>query len=107
MNFKCEQTETVRTIRIYGDINKFELQGLKSNFADLKSLSELVVDLADVDFAGSDFLNLLLDIRHQYPNDYVKIVFLNPNELLQELFEMTGLDQVYRIRIEISEAVIA
>ena len=107
MNFKCEQAENIRTIRIYGDLNKFELQGLKNSLLDLKSLSEVAVDLTEVDFAGSDFLNLFLDIKHHYPSDYGKIVFINPNELIQELFEMTQLNRLYRVRKEQAEAVSA
>ena len=103
MNFKCEQSGSVKTIRIYGDINKFELQGLKASLMDLKAQSEVVVDLSDVDFAGSDFLNLFIDIRRHFPFDFTKIVFLNPNELIQELFRMTHLDSVYRIREEAME----
>jgi anti-anti-sigma factor len=107
VNFKCEQTGSVRTIRIYGDINKFELKGLKESLAELMALTEVVIDLAEVDFAGSDFLNLFLDIRHYFPSDSGKIVFVNPNELIQELFEMTQLNKVYRIRKGVQEAVSA
>lgn len=101
MNYKSEQIGSIRTIRIFGDINKYELQGLKNNLLDLKTLSEVIVDLSEVDFAGSDFLNLFIEIKHHFPLDYTKIVFLNPNELVQELFQMTHLDGVYRIRIEV------
>ncbi len=107
MNFKCEQIGTRRIIRINGDINKFELNGLKSSLQELKSFSEVVVDMTDVDFAGSDFINLFIDIRHYYPSDFAKIVFLNPNALIQELFQMTHLDSVYRIREEEMETVVA
>jgi anti-anti-sigma factor len=105
VNFKSEETGGIRTIRIYGDINKFELQGLRQSLADLKPLSEAVIDLTEVDFAGSDFLNLFLDIRHHQPADFGKIVFVNPNELVQELFEMTQINKLYRVRQIAQEAV--
>jgi len=97
MNLICERKGLVLLVRIFGDINRFELTGLKQCLMDLKNLREAIVDLAEVDFAGTDFVNLLVEMKNSFPLDYHKIIIQNPNELVTELLALTQLDRLFKI----------
>lgn len=97
MNVICEQKERTLRIRVHGDINRFELASLKRALSAASEMEEVVLDLSEVDFAGSDFINLLLEARHVDPDHFNRILVLNPTELVEELIDLSGLRPILRV----------
>ena len=99
MNITVERKESVKTVRVIGDINRNELAALRGEFKDLPLLKSLIVDLAEADFAGTDFINLLVELRRTYSTYIRKLILRNPNELIQDLLEISQMSRVLMIEI--------
>jgi anti-anti-sigma regulatory factor len=97
VNLTCEDFEKTRNIRVFGDLNRLELSMLEKCLRDLGGVDRVEIDLTEADFAGTDFINLLVEVRRRRPEDSAKIVFVNPNDLITELMTLTQLNLVYRI----------
>jgi anti-sigma B factor antagonist len=57
----------------------------------------LAVDMADVEFMGSSGLNVLVDVLKECRELGVDLVIQAPIGRVVRVFEMTGLDKVFRI----------
>jgi len=54
-----------KRLEIQGDINKLDLEQLSRHVAASREAAAIVLDLSGVLFAGSDFLNFLVDLRQR------------------------------------------
>ena len=97
MQIKITQSGAKMILQIEGDINKFEIDRLKRALIDIRSFSEIVLDLSKVYFASSPLINLLIGIKIRHPKDYQKIKLLKPSDLILELFALTQIDRMYEI----------
>ncbi len=97
MNIVVERNGQVKTIRVFGDINRNELNILRMEFADIVSAKKLLLDLSETDFAGTDFINFLVEMRHSYASQINKLSILNPNELIEDLLALSNLDKLILI----------
>ncbi|MFH0919921.1 MAG: STAS domain-containing protein [Fibrobacterota bacterium] len=86
-----------KRLEIQGDINKLDLVRLSGHLDASREAASIEIDLTGVLFAGSDFLNFLVDLRNHRPEIARKVALYNPNEVITELLSMTQLDQVFAI----------
>jgi anti-anti-sigma factor len=99
VNIIVERKDSVKTVRVFGDINRNELAALKGEFKDLPLLKSLIVDLAEADFAGTDFINLLVELRRTYSTYIRKFIIRNPNELIQDLLDISQMSKLFMIEM--------
>jgi ABC-type transporter Mla MlaB component len=101
MNIIVERKDSTKTVRVFGDINRHELLVLKAEFKELSALRSFILDLTEADFAGTDFVNLLAELRRVYSTIFSRVLIKNPNELIQDLLQISQLDKVVAIsRVE-------
>jgi len=86
-----------KTVRIEGQFNRLDRLALIAELKNFEQYDKFFIDLTDTSFLTTHFFNILADIRSRYPEDYKKIIILNPNEMLQEIFEITHLNRVYKL----------
>ncbi len=81
---------TKLTVAIHGRVDtKTSPQLEKELLSSLDGVTELILDFADVEYISSDGLRTLLNVyRTMYGNGNMKVI--HPNELVQEVFEVTG-----------------
>jgi anti-anti-sigma regulatory factor len=85
-------------LEIEGDINKLDLKQLQMQLELCGHAKSIELDLTAVIFAGSDFLNFLVNLRRRRPEIAARLEIINPNDVISELLEMTQLDRTYRVR---------
>lgn len=95
MKIKIEKGEGVKVIKITGDIIMQEIKKFEKVTEDLGGVNEIHVDLSEVSYANSSFLNLLINIKNKYPKKKIKIV--NPNDFLLELLSITDFKSFFEI----------
>jgi anti-anti-sigma factor len=89
-----------KRLEVQGDINKADLVQLHSVMEASAEAAAIELDLTGVLFAGSDFLNFLVDLRKHQPAVARKITLHNPNEVIAELLAMTQLDRVFAVHTD-------
>jgi len=97
MNITVERRETGKTVRVFGDINRHELTSLKTELKEISSVKSFIVDLTEADFAGTDFINMLAELRRIYSPFIRRLTLRNPNELIQDLLDISQLSSVFAI----------
>ena len=58
----------------------------------------LVVDMTDLEFIASSALRQLVAAKKRQPAGGVDIVLAGMNEVVRDVFDVTGLDEVFTIR---------
>jgi anti-anti-sigma factor len=96
MNLTISNKDNVKVIRITGEINLKELGKVENALHDVSDLEQIHIDLTKVTYTNSSFLNIIIMAKDKYPDK--KIVILNPNALVMELLNLTGIEQVVEIR---------
>ena len=61
-------------------------------------LSELILDLASLEYVSSAGLRVLLGAHKQMQKQQGELVILNVNEVVMEVFEVTGFADIFTIR---------
>ena len=64
---------------------------------DLDGLKELVLDFTDVEYLSSAGLRALMSCQKKLKAVDGSLTVKNPNEMVQDVFELTGFDKILRI----------
>ena len=97
MTYKTKIEKDVKTISISGSIDKLDNFELRREFLPLNRFSKICVDLTDVVFLDSGFVNLMTELRRMDDEEVSRIVLVNPNENISELFRMLALEETVEI----------
>jgi anti-anti-sigma regulatory factor len=110
MEYQVAEQGTLRNVKLGNGFNRSDCGTFKGFFKNIEKLSRLTIDLSNLEFAGTDFINALIAMRRAYLNDIYKLVLLNPNESLLELFTITNTSAAFNLETSFagsSQAVLA
>jgi len=95
MDLKITKKKDIKVIKVFGEINLFELQKVEDALTDVYDFEQIHIDMTKVSYTNSSFLNIIIMIKDKHPEKTIKI--LNPNELVMELLNITGVENLVEI----------
>lgn len=97
LEIKQEQNGTALTLYLTGRLDTITAPQLEQYLQGvMDGVQELVLDFAGLVYLSSAGLRVLLKIRKQMDNRG-NLVVRHPNEMIQEVFEMTGFADILTI----------
>ncbi len=95
-----------RVVSIYGELDLWRAPELQSELLDAidDPTSGIVVDLTGTTFIDSTVVGVLLDVRKRLLRDGRRLALVCVDRNLVKLFEITGLDRIFRIVPSVAEA---
>lgn len=97
MNIQQEKTGSTLTLKLEGRLDTATAPQLESCLNDvLKDITSLVLDFSALEYISSAGLRVLLSAQKRM-NKQGKMVIRNVNEVINEVFEMTGFADILSI----------
>lgn len=97
MEIKMNKEETKLTVEIVGRLDTLTSPDLEKELEPaLEGVTELVMDLKDLDYISSAGLRVLLGAA-QIMEDQGEMKVINPNEAVMDVFSVTGFDDILNI----------
>lgn len=97
MNIQQEKTGSTLTLKLEGRLDTATAPQLESCLNDvLKDTTSLVLDFSALEYISSAGLRVLLSAQKRM-NKQGKMVIRNVNEVINEVFEMTGFADILSI----------
>jgi anti-anti-sigma factor len=84
-------------IRIAGNIDRLHIDKLRQYLCDLRPYDKVDLDLAEVKFIDTAFINLLVELKNSTASAVRKIRLLNPDENISSLLQLCQLDKLYAV----------
>jgi anti-anti-sigma factor len=97
MTYETKIEDNIKTITISGSIDKLDNYELKREFLPLNRFSKIIVDLTEVVFLDSGFVNLMLELRKMDSGMASRIRLVNPNGNIAEIFRLLSLESFFEI----------
>ena len=86
------------TVAIKGRLDTFTAADFTEQLAgDFEGLKELVLDFTDLEYLSSAGLRALMSCQKKLKAVDGSLTVKNPNEMVQDVFELTGFDKILRI----------
>lgn len=98
MNIKLEQNGSVAKIALEGRLDTNTAPELESKLDELDGVNNLEFDFTDLVYISSAGLRVLLAAQKKMNAADGSMTILNPNELINEVFEATGFDEILNIK---------
>ncbi len=98
MDIKLEKNGQTAKIALEGRLDTNTAPELESKLGELDGITELDFDFADLVYISSAGLRVLLAAQKKMNAADGKMVIRNPNELINEVFEATGFDEILDIQ---------
>ncbi len=84
-------------VKLDGRLDTATAPALEAELANsLDGITELVFDFADLEYISSAGLRVLVRFRNELANK-ARVRIINANEIVQEVFEVTGLKNVLAV----------
>lgn len=97
MQISTEKENSKLTVTVSGRIDTATAPELeKYVFDHMEGITEMALDLADVEYVSSAGLRALLQI-HKNMSKQGKLKLLNINTAVKEIFDMTGFSRIFTI----------
>jgi anti-sigma B factor antagonist len=92
--FETRQRGTAAHVRLVGELDLAEVEALQEELDRLcaDGLSELTVDLSELDFLDSTGLHLLIKLRSRCASQELPLKLVPGPPAVQRLFQLTGTD---------------
>src|SRR5215207_4993287 len=99
--------ETTQVVAVRGEIDLFTAPELKSALAETieAGRSRIVVDLSETTFLDSTALGVLIGAVKRLRSRDGRLTIVNVDANIAKTLEITGLDQIFTIRGDRSEAI--
>ncbi len=99
----------VRCVRLAGRLDLKGTQAVEQTFSENVGVNgqSVVVDMSQVEFIASVGVRLLLSNIKALMSAGAKMVILNPQKMVGEVLQLSGLDSVAAIRHDVNAAVAA
>lgn len=98
LNIVTEKNEAKTVILLAGKLNTLTSQQLAKEFETaLPDTKELVIEMRDTDYVSSAGLRLLVTAQKIMQTQGGTMTICNVQDEIMEVFEMTGLSQVFHI----------
>ena len=97
MQISIEKENSKLTVTVSGRIDTVTAPELEKYALDhMEGITEMALDLADVEYVSSAGLRALLQI-HKNMSKQGKLKLLNINTAVKEIFDMTGFSRIFTI----------
>lgn len=97
MQISTEKENSKLTVTVSGRIDTVTAPELEKYALDhMEGITEMALDLADVEYVSSAGLRALLQI-HKDMSKQGKLKLLNINTVVKEIFDMTGFSRIFTI----------
>ena len=98
MEVKVDVTDTKATVAVDGKLTVQTAPDLESAINDIDSqVTDLDIDLANVDYISSAGLRVLVAAQKKVNAASGNMCLLSPNDEVFEVFEMTGLSDIFTV----------
>lgn len=98
MDIKKNYAEKELTLFIIGRVDTITSQTLEKEINDeMGNFDSLVLDLTDLEYISSAGLRVLISTQKKLKNDDVPMVIKNVNDIVNEIFRMSGFDKILNI----------
>ena len=98
LNVERKNLGTVSLLNLDGNVLIGATDTLRETMQTLPSSTSVILDLSHVALVDAHGLGVLLQLREQALARGMQFELMNPGDHLRELFRMTHLDSVFRIR---------
>ncbi len=98
MNIKLEQNNSSAKIILEGRLDTNTAPELENKLGELDGIKELCFDFTNLVYISSAGLRVLLAAQKKMNAADGSMTILNPNELINEVFEATGFDEILDIK---------
>ena len=97
MTINKNQNQKALTIALEGRLDTMTAPELEKTFKEsLDGADTLIMDLSKLDYVSSAGLRVLLSV-HKALHNKGRMKVVNPNEIVREVFEVTGFDNILTI----------
>ena len=98
MTFSMNREDAKLTVAVEGHLDTLTSPDLERSLEPaLDGVTELVVDLKDLEYISSTGLRVLVGAAQELGEKGGKMTVINPRAEVMEIFTMTGLDAVFGI----------
>ena len=98
MNINLNKDGSTAKIALEGRLDTNTAPELENTIGELDGIKEIDFDFADLVYISSAGLRVLLAAQKKMNAADGKMVIRNPNELITEVFEATGFDEILDIQ---------
>ncbi len=98
MNINLNKEGSTAKIALEGRLDTNTAPELESTIGELDGIKEIDFDFSDLVYISSAGLRVLLAAQKKMNAADGKMVIRNPNELITEVFEATGFDEILDIQ---------
>ncbi len=98
MKINLKQNDSSVTIALEGRLDTNTAPELENKLGELDGINELCFDFSDLVYISSAGLRVLLAAQKKMNASDGSMTVLNPNELITEVFEATGFDEILDIK---------
>lgn len=86
------------TISCEGEIDSSTSRDLEENINnEIGNFKTLIIDLKDVDYISSAGLRIFISTQKKLNQDNIPMTIKNVNDDVNEIFNMTGLNKIFKI----------
>ena len=98
MDIKKNYAEKELTLFIIGRVDTITSQTLEKEINDeMGNFDSLVLDLTDLEYISSAGLRVLISTQKKLKNDDIPMAIKNVNDIVNEIFRMSGFDKILNI----------
>ena len=97
MNIKLDQNGSSVNIALEGRLDTNTAPELENKLSEIDGVKELCFDFSELVYISSAGLRVLLAAQKKMNTADGSMKVLNPNELITEVFEATGFDEILDI----------
>ena len=74
-----------------------DIHELRFEILDTPEAEDISIDLADVEFIDSGFVNLMVEIKNRHPELHQRIRIVNPSDFVLQMLKRMYLDRIYEV----------
>ncbi|WP_405306057.1 STAS domain-containing protein [Methanobrevibacter sp.] len=98
MNITKSFNEKELTLSVEGRIDTITSQDLNNEINnEMGNFNSLILDFADLEYISSAGLRVLISTQKKLKADDIPFVIKNVNEVVNEIFRMSGFDKILKI----------
>lgn len=92
-----KQEDNMCCLSLCGRLDTVTAPELEKKLKDTESFEKIVLDFKELEYVSSAGLRVILSLQKRMDKSGGKLVILNVNSMIMELFEMTGLIELLTI----------
>ena len=98
MNIEKKYNEKELTLSVEGRIDTITSQDLDKEInAEMGNFDSLIMDFTDLEYISSAGLRVLIATQKKLKPDNIPFIIKNVNDIVNEIFRMSGFDKILKI----------